>query len=432
MQIDILHLYEQARSGTLTAKELAWLDEQVREYPYFALPRTILAKHHHTQQSPDSQRQLLTSAAFSANRRLLRSYILDSIAKGKAHYQKDEETTAEKKPESPGTDPASEILSNPAADNSVPFKSEANTAESSEKAPEKPSEAPEIPEGTPVGQTNWFLQTALNIRKARYKGMLGKLEQEMAKAPASPQPTVTASEPAHSSAEQSPAKEPSANPEKAIAKAPKEEKAYEIGSFSSFSFVGDVEENEEGEIDSSVTLSPSLTLESPIEGTTIYSELVIEEEDRRLEILVTPEELEKYFRGRLPKPGQGLRLSDLDKPKLEFDFKPIDFSIGTQQEKTEVKEATSQKETAPIVDELIDRFIENEPTIARVDQYQAPKGDLAKPSSEDADDWVTETLAKVYAMQGNHAKAIKIYKKLALLFPEKSAYFDDLIQKLKK
>ncbi len=44
----------------------------------------------------------------------------------------------------------------------------------------------------------------------------------------------------------------------------------------------------------------------------------------------------------------------------------------------------------------------------------------------------TETLAGIYAEQGYFAQAKKIYSRLMLRYPEKSAYFASLIQKLKE
>jgi len=38
----------------------------------------------------------------------------------------------------------------------------------------------------------------------------------------------------------------------------------------------------------------------------------------------------------------------------------------------------------------------------------------------------------IYAEQGYYGKAIKIYKKMSLHFPEKSCYFADQIEKIKK
>ena len=45
---------------------------------------------------------------------------------------------------------------------------------------------------------------------------------------------------------------------------------------------------------------------------------------------------------------------------------------------------------------------------------------------------VTENMAFIYMKQKNYSKAIQIYKKLMLKFPEKKDYFAALIQGLEK
>ncbi|RLD38587.1 MAG: hypothetical protein DRJ15_00175 [Bacteroidetes bacterium] len=81
-------------------------------------------------------------------------------------------------------------------------------------------------------------------------------------------------------------------------------------------------------------------------------------------------------------------------------------------------------------EELIEKFIKKEPSISR------PKPDffdpvkVARSSREDQPGLVTETLARVHIQQGNIDKAIEIYRKLSLNFPEKSAYFAAQIEKL--
>ena len=57
---------------------------------------------------------------------------------------------------------------------------------------------------------------------------------------------------------------------------------------------------------------------------------------------------------------------------------------------------------------------------------------MAKMSLGENEDFVTETLAKIYIQQGNFKKAISAYGKLSLKFPEKSDYFARLIQELKE
>ncbi|MDX1910475.1 MAG: hypothetical protein SFV22_03265 [Saprospiraceae bacterium] len=57
---------------------------------------------------------------------------------------------------------------------------------------------------------------------------------------------------------------------------------------------------------------------------------------------------------------------------------------------------------------------------------------LAERSVAENQDVISETLAKLYAKQGYRDKAAQMYARLALLFPEKSAYFAAEIDKLKK
>jgi len=82
--------------------------------------------------------------------------------------------------------------------------------------------------------------------------------------------------------------------------------------------------------------------------------------------------------------------------------------------------------------ELIDKFIENEPSITRQKGTFFNPVDAARSSVVDQENIVSETLAKIYMDQGFYDKAIKTYQKLSLKFPEKSAYFAALIEKAEK
>jgi len=82
--------------------------------------------------------------------------------------------------------------------------------------------------------------------------------------------------------------------------------------------------------------------------------------------------------------------------------------------------------------ELIDKFILENPSISR------PKAEFYNPISVaqnsiiDQENIVSETLAKIYEKQGYFEKAISIYEKLRLKYPEKSRYFAAQIERLKE
>jgi hypothetical protein len=83
--------------------------------------------------------------------------------------------------------------------------------------------------------------------------------------------------------------------------------------------------------------------------------------------------------------------------------------------------------------ELIDKFITANPRIEPIrDKTSHPIEDLSKPHIEEKGSFITETLARIYINQGYYSKAIEIYEKLSLKFPEKSSYFAAQIEKVKE
>jgi hypothetical protein len=83
--------------------------------------------------------------------------------------------------------------------------------------------------------------------------------------------------------------------------------------------------------------------------------------------------------------------------------------------------------------QIIDKIIEFDPGRIKIDdaKFYTPSVD-AKQSLLENEHLVTETLANIYALQGNNSKAIRAYEILSLKFPQKSVYFASLINKLKK
>ena len=84
---------------------------------------------------------------------------------------------------------------------------------------------------------------------------------------------------------------------------------------------------------------------------------------------------------------------------------------------------------------LVDAFLDASP---EEKELQAPVIAVAeKPENEDSDElqdeeFLTESLAKIYIKQRRYAKALEIIRKLSLKYPEKNIYFADQIRFLEK
>jgi hypothetical protein len=82
--------------------------------------------------------------------------------------------------------------------------------------------------------------------------------------------------------------------------------------------------------------------------------------------------------------------------------------------------------------DLIDKFISSSPRIEpKREKTDQPVEDLSQQYTEVKGGFVTETLARIYVNQGYYSKAIDIYEKLCLKFPEKSGYFATQMERIK-
>ncbi|MFY7672684.1 hypothetical protein ACOSP6_16500 [Tenacibaculum sp. MEBiC06402] len=93
-----------------------------------------------------------------------------------------------------------------------------------------------------------------------------------------------------------------------------------------------------------------------------------------------------------------------------------------------VKKVNPPKEKS-LQDNIIDRFISNNPKISRVNKNANPTNTAIETVHEPL--LMTETLAKIYLEQKKYDNAIKAYEILSLKYPEKSTFFADQIKKIR-
>jgi len=117
---------------------------------------------------------------------------------------------------------------------------------------------------------------------------------------------------------------------------------------------------------------------------------------------------------------------EIETPDLTKDEKKEDSELQKEEtidEKTEVPAKKSNK--------LIDSFIEKVDSLDRIGTKETKlSGDISIESTVESEEIMTETYADLLIEQKNYIKAIDVYNKLILKFPEKKTYFAIQIKKV--
>jgi hypothetical protein len=126
--------------------------------------------------------------------------------------------------------------------------------------------------------------------------------------------------------------------------------------------------------------------------------------------------------------------TDIIKPDAIEDSNEI-MEFTEDEPVIEAKQSASEKSPEAVLspNDLIELFIDKNPAftpnkIDLSDQHE----DISEPSIQEPEELATETLALIYTSQKLFGKAISVYEKLILKFPEKSTYFASRIEDLRK
>ncbi|WP_268124158.1 hypothetical protein [Roseivirga pacifica] len=128
-----------------------------------------------------------------------------------------------------------------------------------------------------------------------------------------------------------------------------------------------------------------------------------------------------------------LRIEALLRGELPEEEKPTETPQAPVEDNP--AKAKTKRAKASQVD-IIQKFIDTDPRFdakSKGNPYEEtePQEDLSQKNLKNSEAFFTETMAELMLKQKKYKKAINIYEKLGLKFPEKSAYFARQIEKVK-
>ena len=111
--------------------------------------------------------------------------------------------------------------------------------------------------------------------------------------------------------------------------------------------------------------------------------------------------------------------------------KNVDFTLDLEKEFSFNQWLSFTNSNQELTQELSEKPVVIESILRPKKEFYSPSK-KAKESLDEQKMPVSETLAKIFELQGNLPKAIYVYEQLSLIFPEKNAYFASQIKQVKK
>ena len=160
-----------------------------------------------------------------------------------------------------------------------------------------------------------------------------------------------------------------------------------------------------------------------------YTIEVSDEIPKLEELIKTGSEDEKEFEIE----EEAINESFDSQPEISTKSEPaslVDFVTAASEEKMPSQDA--KKYSDKDADKKLKDFVTTKEKALKGSKPIFSAQKMARMSLMEDENLVTETLAKVFAKQGNYKKAVKAYKKLSLKYPEKSIYFAAQIEKIRE
>ena len=157
--------------------------------------------------------------------------------------------------------------------------------------------------------------------------------------------------------------------------------------------------------------------------TILYAKNLWNVNDLRFKAFVQKAALSTYHRDVLQQLMAIPAVAVNDSTNKRINEEPTPYQLTELPEEEPIKPLKQQ--------DLIDKFIASNPKIHLSDkfEYEEPQNLTQNEVSESV---FTESLAKIYIKQGQYEKALHIFEKLNLKYPEKNTYFADQIRFLTK